>query len=230
MVANPLRWYVVALILLLLPTAARGQAAKKVGVPDQGLVMGDVYTLRAERQGVYERFKGNLVKLNDRWIVLRRTAEHQADEKSESHGLFPFLGRKSNSEQASRVDELLWIPRDAATVESHTQATDRAAAFLPTGDAPPEHAACDVQLVHAGKSLRRQGGIEAVSGDSLTVSVPKKVKTNFAVPSTPEKLASISTTNLNRVETHYVRHHFATREILCVHVVNFDISSFESAP
>ena len=229
MFANRLRWYVVALVLLL-PTMAQGQGARKTGVPDQGLVIGDVYTLRVERQGVHERFKGNLVKLNDRWIVLRHTAEHRTDEKSDSHGLFPFIGRKSNSESANRLDELLWIPRDAASIESHAQATDRAAAFLPTGDAPPEHAACDVQLVHAGKALRRQGGIEAVSRDSLTVSVPKKVKTNFTVPSTPEKLASISTTGLNRVETHYVRQHFATRDILCVHVVNFDASAFEPAP
>jgi hypothetical protein len=78
--------------------------------------------------------------------------------------------------------------------------------------------------------VHRQGGIEAASNEGLTISVPKQVKPTFNVPTTPETLASLTMTNVNRVETHYARQHLSTRDILCVRVAHFDPAAIEQAP
>src|SRR5262245_16127658 len=62
--------YLVAAILLAAPGMA-GEVEPSGATADSSLVVGDSYTIRAERHGAKQQFKGELVKANDRWIVLR---------------------------------------------------------------------------------------------------------------------------------------------------------------
>ncbi len=233
MLASRVRWCAVTVILALGPAVAGGQSVNRAGAgaTDAGLVIGDAYTLRAERQGVQERFTGNLVKFNARWVVLRCISESRSDHNGPVLSMIPFMGRRFRGVSSVRTDEYVWIPREAATVEARNGAAHQANVQPPAGDAPPPHSACAVQLVRAGKAVRRQGGIEAVTDDELTISMPKKVKVAFAIPTTPESLASMpNNIGVNRYETHYVREQLAHRDILCVRVANFDAATFGRAP
>jgi len=221
--ADLAKWCLIAVVLVLATAGANSQEVDEAPSADDGFVVGDAYTIRAERHGIQQRFIGDLVKINDHWIVLRYVSIGRHDHDMPVLSKIPFVGRMFRSASVGRTDEYLWIPRDAATVEKRTQTADRATAQPPADDAPPQHAACSVQLVVGDKVARREGGMEAVTDDELTISMPKRVKVATAIPTTVAGLASMaSSINIKGYETHYIRERLACHDILCVRVANFD--------
>jgi hypothetical protein len=218
-----IRSCVVALVITAAAARASAAEAKKNASSNEPLVVGDGYTIRVERQGVSQRFSGDLVKLNDRWIVL-----HCASKRRHDTSLFskiPFLGHKQRGASVGRIDELLWIPLEASVVEKRTPATTHTNPQPVAGDAPPAHRGCTVQMAVGGKLLRAEGGLEVVRDDELTIAAPRKVKKE-QTPVTPASLASLaSTSGIKGYETRYVRRHLPRNDILCIRVPDFDSST-----
>ncbi len=210
---------ILAAVSAALPTRAGGQNLSETAASGSalGLVVGDGYTIRAERHGAVQRFTGNLVKLNDRWLVLRSVAENRREYGVPVLAKIPVLGHAFTKSSVGQSDEFLWIPREAATVEKRTPAASPPPVIPTLAEAPPAQTTCAVELAVADKVVRRLGGLEAVKDGSLTLSVPKKV----SVP-VPPKLLSFRPTTTTRQETHYDRQQLARADILCVRIPNYD--------
>ena len=147
--AIPIYWSVLAILMLLAPTASAKEKAGKAP-PDDSLVIGDGYLLRVERNGVRKQFRGNLVKLTDRWIILRRQSVSSASHQIPLLSGIPIVGSIFHTSIPERHDEFLWIPREAATVEKRIQAAKPSEVKAPQGDDPPVKVACAVEAVAVG--------------------------------------------------------------------------------
>ena len=119
------RYYVVGAILVLWSPAVCGQDSAPA-LPEASidrLVVGDWYTIDVDRDGFNERFQGDFVKANDRWLVLRRISESRNDVGVPSAPKIPFEKPKQFSKVSIGVQtEYLWIPREAATIAGRTRA------------------------------------------------------------------------------------------------------------
>src|SRR5438105_2967170 len=108
--ATPIRWFLVAAILLLGSTTLAKEKKRTTPAVSE-LVVGDGCALRVERHGVRKQFRGELVKITDRWIVLRSSSAAPNHDASK----IPLLGSMLHSPPKEHRDEYLWIPREAAT-------------------------------------------------------------------------------------------------------------------
>src|SRR5580704_16834235 len=125
-------------------SAAEGKPA-----PHERLVIGDAYTLEVKRGGVARSFGGNLLKANDKWIVLRRIASGRNDYGVPLLSALPKVGGYFRRSYESLVEDDLWIPRDAATIESHHHVT--AAAKSTVGERPAPRTKCGVFYARGDK-------------------------------------------------------------------------------
>ena len=145
-------------------------------VPDAGanqrlrerLVIGDAYTLEVKRGGVVRSFGGNLLKANDKWIVLRRIATGRNDYGVPLLSSLPKVGNYFRRSYESLVEDDLWIPREAATIISHHHVTT-AAPSSAVGDQPMARTRCGVAFAHGERFERRDGELTAITDDKLTV-------------------------------------------------------------
>ena len=208
-------------------TVVRGQEASPDDASAAPLVPGDQYTIRVERRGQEATFNGELVRANPQWIVLRCPAEKREASPSLLDRL-PVVGRHFGTTAIGRAEDYLWIPREAATVESREPATQRTPRPSLNGDRPPRQTACRVQLVHAGKIQLRDGGMEEIDDEQLTLSVPKRIKTYAPLPSSPGGFMSIANmTSLVRYESRCDREEIPLDDVLCVRVTRVDPASLE---
>jgi hypothetical protein len=225
--ASLTRGVLLAAVVLIPATVARGQGAKLAEPSNSHFVVGDQYTIRAERRATAKQFSGELVLANERWIVLRcPSAVHEP--RPSVLARLPVVGRRFASTAIGRAEDYVWIPRQAATVESCKQAAEQMPRAPLKEDSPPRQTACSVQLVHAGKLQQRDGGMEEIDDEQLTISIPKRVKTYPQIPNSPAGLMSItSSVNLARYESRCSREEIALGDVLCVRVTKVDPASLE---
>jgi hypothetical protein len=217
---------VLLVVLMLHAGIAWGKKHDKSAVPvDPTLVVGDSYTIRSERHGVRQQLEGQLVKVNDRWIVLHRVTKGQRARSVPVLSVMPGIGQKFRMPAAPGVDEYLWIPREAAMVEAHARADGSPGTATALGESPALQVSCAVELAQAEHVVRREGGLEAMSEQSLTLAVPRKVTVD--APSPVFALAALFTPDAfgrKKVENRYTREQHARGDILCIRVANFDPS------
>jgi hypothetical protein len=172
------------------------------------LVVGDWYKLRVKRRGVSAHFEGGLVKINDQWIVLRIVSEGRTEFGVPVVSKIPFAGRLFKNVGIGRTDDMLWIPREAATVEQRTKFAQQAAATdgvvpvaakenvaiqAPAGDEPPAGRACTLQFALArsgagqaeeGQKVeeRDSGDLIEVTDDAVSLMVTRNVSESASVP------------------------------------------------
>jgi len=157
------------------PTAAdkisdRAMAAKKV----QGsFTVGDKYTLNVTCGGVVQTYDGKVIKVTDRWLVLRDYSTVVSNPLAAGLGKIPLIGDwvRRGSEKPGQVDR--WIPREAVKVVSHRKAQNAVTLRTPLGNQPPIDRGGRVELVRDGKVVSPNGELAAASDDNLTLSNPE---------------------------------------------------------
>jgi hypothetical protein len=185
------------------------------------LAIGDTCTVKTERHGARQQFNGELIKLNDRWLVLRRASGNASDRHASVWSKIFFAGAKNDPAKDLTTYEYLWIPRDAATIEKKTPASGPPNVPATMGEAPPVQVYCAVELAVGGRVARHSGGMEALSDDKLTLSVSKQVSVDVRVPPIGLPFA-MDTFGKKRIEKHYAREQLPLGDILCIHVPDYD--------
>jgi hypothetical protein len=211
-------------LVLMLGAGALGKD-KNASSPDNSLVVGDGYILHVERHGVAQKFRGDVVKLTDRWIVLRRVTVSRVDRQIPVLATLPVVGAVFHTSIPQRHDEFCWIPRDAATVEKRIHAAKPAEIKPPDGDEPQTKVACRVELARGTKLIQREGGMQAVTPDSVTVDVTTTIP--FEMPTSAVGFFTTASDS-KRPKFRYTREQFAREDILCVRVPNFDSATHEA--
>ncbi len=219
-----------ATLLLLVPLAASvaGQGQDVATASDQAdWRLGDYYEIHSQRHGVGESFKGDLVKVTPGWVVLHAAwTEKGARVKSKLGGV-PVVGALFRQRENVQRDQFLWIPRDAAQVAQHQAASHPLEVTPPSGDQPPAHTSCIVQVAGKQRSTVRNGGLEEIKGDHLTLSISKQV----AKSPTSNMLDYFKAATLQRDQKpglRYAREQLPMRDVLCVRVANFEAAAREA--
>ena len=175
-----LRTFLIGLVVALSALTALAQEARRKVADDEKLsptdierlVVGDGYTIVAQRNGIRERLMGDLVKANERWIVLRSVSEGRHEYGVPVLSSVPFVGKRMfRNVGIGRTDELLWIPREAAQITGRTLATDKPAVDAPQGEDPALQSDCTVQLVTEQRTVQREGKVVATSDSELTLAI-----------------------------------------------------------
>jgi hypothetical protein len=141
----------------------------KPGAAPRGYVIGDSYTLKVSRGDAVMTVGGNLLKATDQWIVLRRIAAGRNDYGIPLLSSLPKLGKVFSRSYETLVEDELWIPREAATIEAHRKVSTTAPGGNTVGKSPPLKTRCGVALAQGDKVARRDGELSAVGEDSLTL-------------------------------------------------------------
>jgi hypothetical protein len=191
---------------------------------DQTLVVGDSYTIRAERHGAQKDFTGELLKANDRWIVLRHVTKGRRELSLPLVSKIPLLGDGFRIKGVTPRDEFLWIPREAATVAEHTPAAATSNTQPAVGDEPTLKVVCAVEVARGEQIVRREGGLEVLSDKGLTISIPRKIKTESGAGGIVFPVLG-STPHAKHTENRYTREQHARHDILCIHLLNYETAS-----
>src|SRR5262245_50587476 len=96
----------VALSLIPLTALAKSPPSEPV---DETLVIGDTYTVRADRHGVQKEFSGPLLKANDQWIVLHYVVRGRRELGVPFLSKLPVVGDGFRIKGVTPRDEFLWI-------------------------------------------------------------------------------------------------------------------------
>ena len=170
--------------LVACAAVARGQNAVDSGEASpraDALVVGYEYVVAAERHGVRQQLSGTLVKVNDRWIVLRCVLESRNETGVPVMSRLPYVNRLFKNVGIGRSDENIWIPRAAATSRTRTS-SQPVVVQPPKGDSPPAQDHCWIESVSQGRLVRRRGDIAASTADGLTFVHDVEIAETTSVP------------------------------------------------
>lgn len=200
------------------------------------LVVGDWYKVRVKRRGVSAQLQGELVKVNDQWIVLRVISEGRSEYAVPVASKIPYVGKRLfKNVGIGRRDDNLWIPRDAATVEERTSLAQRkgetdgvaqvaaeAASDAPVtvGEEPPAGGACELEIAGAKASEQAVGEVVAVTDDVVSLMVTRNVAVTEVVPLVGELPFVGRAFTRDRVERRKERRQIDRADILCLRVSN----------
>src|SRR5438445_13872384 len=114
-------------VSLLAAAVLLAASSVQAGEPDpdtriEHLVVGDGYFIQVERHGVKEVFSGDFAKANDRWIVLHSISEGRSERGVPVLSKIPYINRLYKNVGVGRADDVIWIPRDAATIRGRIRA------------------------------------------------------------------------------------------------------------
>jgi hypothetical protein len=215
--------------LICLAPAGAGRAAEPAATDDArgpafAWQAGDIYEIRAERRGIGERLRGTLVKVTPRWIVLHVETAQQITDAKTGWGDAPLIGPFFRRKRTEKVEQFVWVPRDAALIEKHQPLAEPEAIPPPPGDDPPRHMACTVELAGRTQVGRRDGGLEAVTAKQLTLAVPRVV----AVEAPSNGLEYLKAKALGggpESRTEVSRHELPLSDVLCVRMANYEAAA-----
>ncbi|MES1213846.1 MAG: hypothetical protein ABUL64_04590 [Singulisphaera sp.] len=173
------------LVLLIAASIARVASGQADGVSPVAerveLRLGDIYTVDVDGAAGPQRFSGDLVKANERWLVLRRDSEARHDVSVPVSSKVPYLKRKKV--EVSPQTEYFWIPRPAAQVVSRSPPEGLRPLDDHLGDNPAIGAACDVTFATDNKrSAHNIGKLVVVAKDRIMFDAERKVYEQQEVP------------------------------------------------
>ncbi len=131
------------------------------------MTVGDKYAVKVTCGGVAQSYEGKLLKVSDRWIVLRRY-DNYLPSSATLFGSLPVVGSwvRHACQRVGERDQ--WIPREAMTIESHNRGRKGVTIAHPLGDEPPL-GNC-TWLGRSGNVVAvEHGDLKAVKGDNFTV-------------------------------------------------------------
>ena len=176
--ARRIQWSGVAAVFLFAATAWAEKPAVAPAEPapldapaaEADLIVGDGYTMEVKRGDVAESCRGDLVKATDKWVVLRNS-----DVSMQCEGIPFLMDLPLVGELFCRYSDVvevtdLWIPREAATLRSHTPGAKVAAANPVVANEPPTAAMCRVSAAASGKLDHFIRPLSAVDGDDVTLA------------------------------------------------------------
>jgi hypothetical protein len=133
------------------------------------LVLGDAYTFEVKRGDAKQTFGGNLVKTTEQWIVLRRISSGKNESGIPILSAIPKLGNMFRQAHEGLVEDDLWIPRDAAAIESHMPVSKAAKMKPVLGTEPPTRFRCAMTLAENNEVVRRSGNLAAINEKGVTL-------------------------------------------------------------
>ncbi len=151
-----------ALAVLVLVAMARADA------PD--LKIGDHYRLAVGRAAWSSSHEGTLIQATPRWLALKMIVDTNKVTGMPYLRDLPRVGKWFGSKSPVKVDFIMWIPRDAAKVESHEPATAVGLADAIKEVEPPIHRPCTVMLMDHGRPVTRSGELTLVDDKGLTLT------------------------------------------------------------
>lgn len=215
------RWALALVVFVSLVETASSQQASP-GTGEGGWHVGDAYQVNVERHGIRERYSGNLVKVTPRWIVLHTVSNRRTSVAKSAWSDAPLLGPLFRRTRNEVVDEFVWVPRPAASVDKHEPAEQPQTPAAPPGDDPPVHVTCNVQLAGRTKVGFRAGGLQSIDDKQLTLAVPREVP----VEEPTNVFDSLKSRALGRgvsSESTVSMQSLPMRDVLCVRVANFEM-------
>lgn len=214
---KPAAFGMLHLVCLLLGSARATLAEDDSSVAVTDLVVGDSYTIRVERSGVVESFSGALVKANAEWIVLERELEGRNEQGIPSSKL-GFFNRTFKNVGIGREHDVVWLPREAATVEQRTMSAKRAELAEVATDEPPTNSFCRIQYADGAETKSISGELSSQDETDLTVSSEVMVEERQGVPLLSDiPLVGRAFTRKTQVSQHR-SHKFARDDVLAVRI------------
>jgi hypothetical protein len=171
-----------------LPLAERSAASPQ-------LTEGDAYTIAVKRGEAKKAFGGNLVKATDRWIVLRRITTGSNESKVPVLSSIPKIGTAFRRTNSGTIEEDLWIPRDAAEIESHIRVANAAKLKPVLGTQPPTRFRCAMTLNENGAAVRRDGNLASIGAKGVILLTPGSIWTQKQRKVPHEEILCISISN-----------------------------------
>jgi hypothetical protein len=169
-------------ICLLTATIGRAAAADDTPLAESppsepttiapALTVGDAYTLAVTRGEAKQTFGGNLVKATEHWLVLRRISTGKSENNVPLLSQMPMFGSAFRRSQSGMIEEDLWIPRDAAQIESHIRVANGAKPKPVKGTQPPTRNRCAMMLNESGEAVRRDGNLASIGAKGVVLMVP----------------------------------------------------------
>lgn len=214
LLARGLNYVAIAALLHSMATCANAQD-DRAAVTD--LVVGDGYTIRVERNGVTETIAGDLVKATANWIVLERQQGEQT-EYAVPISKLPYFSRTFKNVGVGREHDVVWLPREAATIEQRSMSAEQPPLTEIDGDEPPSGQLCHVQYVAGAEAKSVSGKLSNDEGTDLTVSSEVMVEERQGVPMLSEiPLVGRAFTRTTRIAQHR-SHKLARANVLAVRV------------
>jgi hypothetical protein len=211
---------VVGSILMLWSAVASGQDAASDAPSERAidrLVVGDWYVIDVARDGVGQRFEGDFVKANDRWIVLRRISEGRNDVAAPSR--IPFTKPKQTSNvHIGRQVEHLWIPREAALIKGRVLAANPPAAANISDESPPLGATCRVVVADGEKTTENGGDLAEMTDEKIVLDQEVTRYTKRAAPYVGELPFVGSVFRVVKGTDEHVREDIRRETVLCIRV------------
>jgi hypothetical protein len=137
---------------------------------EPGLKIGDQYKIVVERQSHSTTHEGALIQATPQWLALKMIVDRNKVSGMPYLRDLPRVGKWFGSKTPIKVDVILWIPRDAAKIESHEPAAALGLASPIKETEPPIHRPCTVLLMEGGKATSRSGELTMVDEKMLTLT------------------------------------------------------------
>jgi hypothetical protein len=161
--------FLIAAVFLLSTATVHAENAEPDTRIDH-LVVGDSYWIHVERDGIQQDCGGELAKATDRWIVVHSLSEGRNERGVPVLSKIPYIDRLFKNVGIGRVDNYVWIPRDAATIRGRLRAANPPVAESLAGDEPSLRATCEVTFVGSDhKVADRDGKLLKITDDRLTL-------------------------------------------------------------
>jgi len=211
----------------------------------EALVVGDRYRIRVKRRGISHLVSGDLVKVNNQWIVLRMVSEGRTEFAVPVVSKVPYFGKRLfKNVGIGRIDETLWIPREVATVDQRTiTATapddkvtqtstfdaqtqqDRKAPpidprLIPSGEEPPTGSACDLELASSKEVVHASGDVVAVTDEVVSLMITENLQEQIRVPVLGDVPFLGKAFSQTRTIQRQTRRHFDRADLMCVRINN----------
>jgi hypothetical protein len=144
-------------------------AVDRVPAADADLVLGDGYTMEVRRGNAAETYSGPLVQVTDKWVVLRKMVVAGSDGGIPYPKDIPLIGGLFGHSTRLTQELDVWIPREAATIESHLKVAQRPAEMPHLTEAPPLDSECYVEVAAGDQVDVTRGMVTALGAAGLTM-------------------------------------------------------------
>jgi hypothetical protein len=199
----------------VIPASATTVAPSVPTTDIRHLEIGDGYTISIERGGVKKQFNGTLVKATDRWLVLMTVLEGRHESAVPVVSKVPGIGRLFRNVGIGRMNEYVWLPREAATVQGRVIATEPRKIEPPENELPRSGTDFSIQFVQEGKVVDRFGKF-TLGEEQITCCTTRSEARVRGVPVLAELPVMGSLFRRTTIHVREVEEQFSWNDVLCI--------------